>query len=326
MSLDELLKDSESTSAWKAQRRRFLRVIFGVSLSAVALAGGAGLLSTFKGAKVHRNQALATEQDQNAKSLAQLMRFQKETKSLQEELKELRHPASSEQGDNANVRRAAQSGRAASGGRIINFDPGEGFASVSVADKDVYIPMGAVFQAQMITPIKTSLERTFVMAETTREYRMDMKRRIPSRSRLVGRSRLNPVLKGVIVEFDTLVLPNGIETSVSGLALSRNALPEIEGLYFSNDIETYGTALAFGFLSGFAGAAYQMQATPFGSVPEVSLNNQVVAGLSTASFQVAEDILRDIRTRSVAYVVVPAGEQIFVALTRRYNMNQGASK
>ena len=187
---------------------------------------------------------------------------------------------------------------------------------------DGYIPTGAVFLAQLITPIKTSVERTFVMAETTREFRMDMKRRIPKGSRLIGRSHLNPILKGVVVEFETLVFPSGVETGISGLALSRNALPEIDGLYFSDKLETYGTALAFGFLGGFANASRSREGTIYGSIPEPNLTNDVLAGVSSASFQVAEDILRDVRERSVEYVVVPAGEQIFVALTRRYELNQ----
>ena len=164
------------------------------------------------------------------------------------------------------------------------------------------------------------------MAEVTEEYRMDSKRRIPKGSRLIGRSRLNSVLKSVIVEFETLVLPEGIETSIAGMALSRNALPEIEGLYFSNRNVTYGTALAFGFLSGYADSARSRQLTFYGAVPEVSVENQVLGGLSAASFQVANEILQDIRARAIEYVVVPAGERVFVALTRRYEMNQKEAK
>jgi hypothetical protein len=210
--------------------------------------------------------------------------------------------------------------------RVVSYDPGEGFAPLSTAKTEVYIPTGAVFQAQLLTPIKTSVERTFVMAETTNEYRMDMKRRIARGSRLIGRSHFDPVLKGVIVEFNTIVSPAGIESSLSSLALSRNALPEIEGLYFSDRLTNYGTALAFGFLSGFADASREREFTLLGSQPEVSVGNQVLSGLSLASFQVADQIMSDIRSHSIEYVVVPAGEQVFVVLTRRYDVVQGGSK
>lgn len=208
---------------------------------------------------------------------------------------------------------------------IVSVDPGEGFTVLKKYKEKVYIPTGSVFQARLITPIKTSVQNTFVMAETINEFRMDSKRKIPKRSRLIGKSRLNPVLKGVVVEFETLVLPSGIETSLNSLALSRNALPEIDGLFFSDSLQTYGTALAFGFLSGFAEGARERDFSFFGSQAKPSLNNQILSGLSAASFQVAEEMLRDIRNEAIEYVVVPAGEYIFVALTQRYNISQGVN-
>jgi hypothetical protein len=210
--------------------------------------------------------------------------------------------------------------------RIVNYEPGDGFTTLNHAKSDVYIPTGAVFQAQLLTPIKTSVEKSFVMAETTNEYRMDMKRKISRGSRLIGRSHFDPILKGVVVEFSLLVSPAGIESPLSGLALSRNALPEIDGLYFSDKLVNYGTALAFGFLSGFADAGRTREFTALGTQPEVSVSNQVLSGLSVASFQVANQILNDIRAHSIEYVVVPAGEPVFVVLTRRYDISQEGSK
>lgn len=320
MSLDELLKESDDSSAWKNQRKKLIRLAAG--LGAVA-AGLVIATIAIMAAKKHRvrvdvSSAQAQEEQQNAKALAQLMRVQNDAAALREDLERTRaeRPA-----------RAGTGGRARGADRqIINYDPGEGFAALEKQKSDVYLPTGTVFQGQLITPIKTSVDRTFVMAETTNEYRMDMKRKIPKGSRLIGRSRLNPVLKGVIVEFDKLVLPNGIETNISAMALSRNALPEIDGLYFSNRAVTYGTALAFGFLSGFSAAARDREVTVLGSQPEVSVGNQALTGLSTASFQVANEMLRDIQKNSVEYVVVPAGEQVFVALTRRYDIDQGGPK
>ncbi len=96
--------------------------------------------------------------------------------------------------------------------------------------------------------------------------------------------------------------------------------------YFSDKLVNYGTALAFGFLSGFADAGRERQITAIGSQPEVSVSNQVLSGLSTASFQVANQILNDIRANSIEYVVVPAGEAIFVVLTRRYDIAMEGAK
>jgi hypothetical protein len=308
MSLTELLNNPDDSSPWRIQRTKALRLVAGIGVLAIVLVIVAYIVSS------HGD----TRASENAQALAQLMNVQKEAQGLRADLNNAnRGPSSAPTSVGTANTDSAQ---------IYDFDPGDGFAPIQKQQTEVYVPTGAVFLAQLITPIKTSVERTFVMAETTREFRMDDKRRILKGSRLIGRSRLNPVLKGVVVEFDTLVSPSGIESSLSGLALSRNALPELEGLYFSNRLETYGTALAFGFLGGFANASREREPTILGSQPQVNLTNEVLAGVSTASFQVAEDILREVRERAIEYVVVPAGEQVFVALTRRYDINQGARK
>lgn len=333
MSLRDLLNETESNSSlWKDQRRKIFRIFMGVGLVALIGVSVAMLINshTKKAAKEAQSQET---QKQDAESLEKLMTFQNEAKQLQREIDEMNKTAALDKygtqtdgtyvAQNERVETHPAVRRAPSQQRIIDFDPGEGFTNVKPTSENLYVPTGAVFQARLITPIKTSLQRSLVIAETTNEFRMDMKRRIPKDSRLIGRARLDPVLKGVIVDFDTLVLPGGKETKIDGLALSRNALPEIDGLYFSDKLETYGTALAFGFLSGFSDAARERESTVFGSLPKESVSNQVLAGLSTASFQVADEILRDIRNSAIEYVVVPAGEPIFVALTKRYELNQG---
>lgn len=304
MSLAALLKDADPLSAWSTEKARFKKILVAV---AALLAVLTAAVLAFKPSP-RESHASAVGQQQ---TLAALMAVRQEAQALNEKVDRI---------PTADSRPTREAGAAPSTVQIFERDVGEGFSNLHMERGQPYIPTGAVFLAEILTPIKTSLERTFVLAETTHEYRMDSTRRIPKRSRLTGRAFLNPVLKGVVVEFDNLVLPNGQETPLRGLALSRDALPEIDGLYFSNSLENYGTALAFGFLSGFSGAAREREITPFGTIPEVNLTNQVLGGLSTASFQVADEILRDIRTRAVEYVVVPAGERIFVALTARYEI------
>ncbi|MBX3023013.1 MAG: hypothetical protein KF799_15160 [Bdellovibrionales bacterium] len=316
MSLEELLRDTDSSSAWKGQRKKLLRIVFGIAVAAMAVVALGLMLTSFP--RDHRGAAWVAEQDKQTQTLSQLMRVQKEAEGLQQDLKELRQNPPPRPAGFARVPSAANAR-----GLIVDFDPGDGFTVQTAQKSDIYIPTGSVFQAQLLTPIKTSVDRTFVMAETTNEFRMDSKRRIAKGSRLIGRSRLNPVLKGVVVEFDTIVSPAGLESSINGLALSRNALPEIEGLYFSDKILRYGTAMAFGFLSGFADAGREREYSILGSRPQVNVGNQALAGLSIASFQVADEILRDIQASAVEYVVVPAGERVFVVLTRRYEINQG---
>jgi hypothetical protein len=321
MSLEQLLKDTRETPAWTLQRRKLFKFLGGMGLMTLGLMI---LVAVIHSATSDRAQAelggrkLAQEKQEDSEQLAELMRVQQKADELKNEIQTMK-----------SGERPARGGGGGRGGSLapaMAYDPGAGFVDLKKDADELYIPTGAVFQAQLLTPIKTSLNNTFVKAQVTEEYRMDMKRRIPKGSGLVGSAHLDTVLKGVIVTFDKLILPNGIETSIAGLALSRNALPEIDGLYFSNRDVTYGTALAFGFLSGFADAAKSRQTTIWGSQPEVTVENQVLAGLSTASFQVANQILNDIRSQAVEYTVVPAAERIFVALTRRYDVNQKGTK
>lgn len=185
---------------------------------------------------------------------------------------------------------------------------------------EVYIPMGSVFRAQLMMPIKTSIQDTFVMAQTTHEFRFDNDtvRSIPVGSRLIGRAQLNPLLKGVIVRFHTLVTPKGIEYPVSVLALSKDLFAELNGIYFSNDVETYGAILAFGAVEGFANASRDYDNRFLTATPNKTVSNNVWAGVSGASFRLTEQLLQEIQNRRVEYVVVPSGEKIFVVFDQRF--------
>lgn len=320
MSLEELLKAPESDSVWKKQRKKLLRLAVGLAVATGFLTAGGFLVYSFTHHKPTAMSIVAGQKDSD--SLAELMRLRKQAADMRSDLHPTRRLASNE----ALAGPVGVRGGMGAGAQIVSYDPGDGFTPLVTAKTELYIPTGAVFQAQLLTPIKTSLSKSFVMAETTNEFRMDMKRRIPKASKLTGTSHFDPILKGVVVEFNTVVFPNGIESSISGLALSNNALPELDGIYFSDRLTTYGTALAFGFLSGFADAARSQEFTLLGSQPTVSTSNQVLTGLSVASFQVADQIMRDIQTSAVEYVVVPAGERVFVVLTRRYDIQQGGTK
>jgi len=201
---------------------------------------------------------------------------------------------------------------------IVPVPVGDAFKRISSPSSEVYIPSGSVFLAQLLTPIKTSIQESFVMAQTTHEFRLDAARRIPKGSRLIGSARLDAVLKGVIVRFHLIVSPKGIEYPISLLALSPELFPELEGIYFTNELETYSGILALGFIEGFADAARDREQTVFGGRPRTNLKNNLLGGISTASFRVAEDIIGDVRRRAVEYVVVPSGKPLYVVFDRRF--------
>lgn len=201
---------------------------------------------------------------------------------------------------------------------------GGGFAPVNKGSEP-YIPAGSVIQAQLIMPIRTSLQASFVMAQTTNEFRYngDSVRRVPKGSRLIGSAILDPMLRAVTVRFHTLVSPKGLEYPASLLALSAELFPSLEGFYFSNDVETYGAVLAMGFMSGFADAARDREITPFYSYPKNNVSNQVLSGVSSASFRVAEEIIQDVRNRRVEYITVPAGQKVFLVFDQKFVVKNG---
>ncbi|MCB0361877.1 MAG: hypothetical protein KDD35_04110, partial [Bdellovibrionales bacterium] len=214
MSLEELLKEPKSSSAWKTQRKLLLRIIFGVSTISIALLAGVFFVTRLKKTNVSEPPPQARHEAREVSLLTELMKLRNEASQLQEEIQDLRNKTSTpgaggtgggvpshQQAPNQNsVRRSYEAGSDRGSIKVFDIDPGDGFTKVNVETKEYYIPTGAIFQARLITPIKTSVSKTFVMAETTREYRMDMNRKIPKGSRLIGRASLNTVLKGVGVE------------------------------------------------------------------------------------------------------------------------------
>lgn len=203
----------------------------------------------------------------------------------------------------------------------VSAGESSGFQKISNSkDSEIYIPMGSVFRAQLTMPIKTSIQETFVMAQTTDEFQYDHDpvRSIPVGSRLIGRAQLNPLLKSVAVKFHTLVTPRGLEFPVSIIALSNKLFGELNGIYFSNDAETYGAILAFGAVEGFANSAREYDRGFLYPTAEKSVSNNVWAGVSGASFRLTEDLIREVQNRRVEYVVVPSGDKIFVAFEQRF--------
>jgi hypothetical protein len=244
-------------------------------------------------------------------------------KNLKAEASQLREKlagSSQNQSEHTNAREPdLVTGLSRSSGSMTN--DGGGFQKLAgTKANEVYIPMGSVFRAQLIMPIKTSIQETFVMAQTTHEFRFDNDpvRSIPVASRLIGRAQLNPLLKGVMVRFHTLVTPRGIEYPVSILALSKDLFAELNGIYFSNDVETYGAILAFGAVEGFANASREYDNRFLVPTPNKSVSNNVWAGVSGASFRLTEQLLQEVQNRRVEYVVVPSGDRIFLVFDQRF--------
>ena len=163
------------------------------------------------------------------------------------------------------------------------------------------------------------------MAQTTHDFQdpAHPSRRIPAGSRLIGRASLNYAIRGVDVRFQTLVSPKGREYPISVLALSKQLFGELNGIFFSNDMETYSTIMAFGFINGFADAAKERESTVLGQVTKDTVGNKALSGLGSASFQVADEIISDIRNKAIDYVVVPAGERIFAVFTEKFVLPGG---
>jgi hypothetical protein len=276
--------------------------------------------------KSHRNyihQKNASTSLQNEETLTRLLQLQNEVKNVEADLNNRLQSPESLTSPSPNSRGSRPHAIFGAGLPAIGIQPGQGFSPIKTEKEEIYIPSGSVFKAQLLMPIKTSIQESFVMAQTTHEFRMDNIRRVPRGTRLIGSARLNPVLKGVAVHFNLLVSPRGIEYPISLLALSPDLFPELSGIYFTNELETYSTIMAFGFLSGFSEAAQQREPSLWGPVAKPNLTNQVLNGVSTASFRVAENLLEDVRRRAVEYVIIPAGERIYIVFDRKFVLQGG---
>lgn len=219
-----------------------------------------------------------------------------------------------------------------SSGMISGAD-GNGFKELAGKNGTAtYIPTGSVFRAQLIMPIKTSVQERFVMAQTTHEFRdpSNPALRIPVGTRLIGRAQMNTALRSVDVHFTTMVSPKGKEYPAQILALSKSLFGELNGIFFSNDLETYSSIMAFGFLEGFSQSAKDRQVVigglgVAGNVEKDNLSNRVFDGVGSSSFRIAEEMIRDIREKSVEYIVVPSGEEIYAVFTEKFVMPGGKS-
>lgn len=299
------------------ERRPFLVAL---SVALIFLLSIALLYTSIRYLQQNEDREVSDDDSQAQELVQQLLELQRETERLQNELKEQESKAAQPETLPAPPPVARSQSPSYS---FVGTRPGEGFQRIEVNREEKYIPTGAVFRARLLMPIKTGIQETFVMAETTHEYRMDSVRRIPRNSRLIGTARLNPMLKGVVVRFHTLVSPNGKEYSISLLALSRELFPELEGIYFSDELQTYSSIFAFGFLGGFADAARQRDPSFVGPMPREDLQNRMLEATSSASFEVMDEMIRDVRERAVEYVIVPAGEDIFVVFDRRFDIPNG---
>lgn len=207
---------------------------------------------------------------------------------------------------------------------VIPVAAGNAFQKVGDGKLKPYIPRGSVFQARLLTSIKTSIQGSVVVAETIRPFEMDSKRRIPVRTRLIGKAVYDPTLKGVNVSFETITSPSGLQfDQLNLIALSERAWPLIEGMVFDDTGVQMGAALGFGFLSGFASGGQEREASAFGSVTKPSVKNQVLSGLSVASFQIAEQALEKMKNDALEYVVVPAGTSIYVLFNDKWEVPEG---
>jgi hypothetical protein len=292
------------------QQVRSNRLFFGTALILIALLI---LLAFFlvrpkRSADEPVTEQIGIEDTHSEEVFSQLLQLRQEAAELQKLIAEKRAPRKAPE-EMVTVRRSNS---------FIAVPVGDAFQEIKKVDSQVYIPSGSVFRARLLMPIKTSVQETFVMAQTTHEYRMDSRRRIPRGTRLIGTARLNPMLRGVIVQFNKLVSPQGKEHAVNLLALSHDLFPELDGIYFSNEVETYSTIMAFGFLGGLAEASRPRDRTIIGPVPSEDLAGNLLHGASTASFRVMEEVLRDIRERAVEYVIVPAGEPVFLVFRERF--------
>jgi hypothetical protein len=71
-------------------------------------------------------------------------------------------------------------------------------------------------------------------------------------------------------------------------------------------------------MQGFSDGYKQTEPSVWGPVAKSNVTNQVLSGVSSASFRITEEMINEVRNRRVEYVVIPAAESIYLVFDKRF--------
>ena len=189
------------------------------------------------------------------------------------------------------------------------------------------IPFGRQLRCQLVNTLESLVPHTPIIALLTVPLHFNGRIVIPVGTEIHGQAQLDRVRERIMASGSwILVLPDGKQMQVSGLALDRefeegsagwgisDGSAGIRGEVLRNgtieEVKLFLTAA----LSAVGRSLQQSQSTPFGSFLPNSGRNASLAGSSAALEAYAQRIADSIQKEGI-YVRVPAGKQFYLYVT-----------
>ncbi|MBK7999668.1 MAG: TrbI/VirB10 family protein [Verrucomicrobia bacterium] len=197
--------------------------------------------------------------------------------------------------------------------------------NVTVADQ---VPFGRLLQCQLVNTLESLTPNTPIIGLTTEDVWWNGQNVLPSGTEVHGIGNLERVRERITASGSWhLVLPHGVQLTVTGTALDRefdvaeqgwgitDGSAGIRGEVLRNDSLAEVKLFLATALSGLAEGLQETHPTPFGFGVSRSARNLAQGGasavLNTYSAQILEAIKRD-----GIFVRVPAGKQFYLYITQ----------
>lgn len=203
--------------------------------------------------------------------------------------------------------------------------------NVSVADQ---VPFGRLLQCQLVNTLESLSPNTPIIGLTSEDLWWNGRLVLPAGTEVHGIGNLERVRERITASGSwNLVLPHGVQLTVTGTALDRefevaeqgwgitDGSAGIRGQVVRNDSLAEVKLFLATALSGLADGLQETHRTPFGFGVSRSTRNLAQGGasavLNTYSAQILEAIKRD-----GIFVRVPAGKQFYLYVTQSIDVGK----
>ena len=197
-----------------------------------------------------------------------------------------------------------------------------------------YAPFGRLLQCKLVVTVDSSSIETPIIGLVTEDLWHDKRLIVPAGTEIHGKATVDRTRERIASDGRwTLVWPDGLELSFSGLALDRQRLPDGKGYGITDGsaglrgdiIKTDNAAeiklFAASFLSATAQGLQDTRQTLLGNQLQATAKNAALSGVGGVLNQYAERVLDGI-ARDGFFTRVPAGTQFYVYVTQTLDVSK----
>lgn len=201
----------------------------------------------------------------------------------------------------------------------------------------LYAPYGRLIPCELVVTVDSSTIRTPIIGLVTKDVYHDGHLIIPAGTEVHGVAQLDRVRERIASGNRwIMVLPNGKELTVNGIALDRETNPDgtgwgitdgsagLRGQLIKSDNLAEIKLFAASFLSAAAATLNQNQQTVLGTQLLPNTQNAALAGAQNVLGAYAKQIYDSIQQNGF-YVRVPAGKQFYLYVTQTLDRGSAAA-